>query len=270
MNSSMKEKARQLLEEGKVSGFLGLMGNGHPAPHLFTRDNMEDLESLVVGSVRYPLNKLLMHVVRKYPEDTFAVMVRGCDERGLIELFKWNQLDPEKIIMAGVACPQELAEACECKRPYPQEFVSGEQVRGIEDSQRVKAIEALGQEERLSYWLAQFEKCIKCYGCRDVCPMCFCNDCTLEDPHLVSSADLPPESPIFHMTRAIHMAGRCIDCGLCDEVCPSNIPVRTLYKKVASIVSELFGYQTGDMTAGKSPFNILGKEPSQLLWWRLR
>jgi len=55
------------------------------------------------------------------------------------------------------------------------------------------------------------------------------------------------------------MVGRCIDCGLCEEACPSNIPVRTLYKKVGEIVSNMFGYKTGEATEGKSPLNILGE-----------
>ena len=54
------------------------------------------------------------------------------------------------------------------------------------------------------------------------------------------------------------MVGRCIDCGLCEEACPADIPLRTLYKKVAEIVSEELGYRTGYTLEEKSPFNIIG------------
>jgi Fe-S oxidoreductase len=53
------------------------------------------------------------------------------------------------------------------------------------------------------------------------------------------------------------MVGRCIDCGLCEEACPADIPIRTLYKKVAEIVSKEFGYKTGFNVDEKSPFNII-------------
>ena len=76
-----------------------------------------------------------------------------------------------------------------------------------------------------------------------------------------SGGNLPPENPMFHLTRAVHMAGRCIDCNLCTEVCPADIPLRTLYKKVAEIVKDEFGYVTGEPGEGKSPLNILGPDP---------
>jgi len=257
---AMLEKVRTLLNEGKIDGFIGLkLQHDQPVPFMFTKEHMDDLESLMVGDVRYPLNKGLLRVARQYPEFHFGVMVRGCDERGLTELFKWNQLCQDRVIPIGVACPPELAEACECYKPYPSEWVAGEKAKGITQSKRLQKIEKMNQKERLGYWMAQFNKCIKCYGCRDICPMCFCEACSLEDRNFILTGKLPPENPTFHLSRAVHMVGRCIDCGLCEEACPSNIPVRTLYKKVGEIVSNMFGYKTGEATEGKSPLNILGE-----------
>ena len=71
---------------------------------------------------------------------------------------------------------------------------------------------------------------------------------------------IPPENPIFHLTRAVHMAGRCIDCGLCEEACPADIPLRTLYKKVANIIADHYSYRPG-YDEEKSPLNILGPRP---------
>jgi len=99
---------------------------------------------------------------------------------------------------------------------------------------------------------------VKCYGCRNVCPMCFCNECSLEEDELVETGVLPTENPIFHLTRAVHMIGRCIDCGLCEETCPADIPLRTLYKKVAEIVAEQTGFRPGVDPEEKCPFNIYG------------
>jgi ferredoxin len=256
----MREKVKQLLDEGKITGFIGLKEQqGQPVPHLFTKENMGELESLVVGDIRYPLNKVLLRVAGRYTEDQLGVMVRGCDERGLNELFKWNQLRRDRVVPVGIACPPELAEACECYKPYPSEWVVGEKTGGISRSKRLEENEQLSQDERLHYWLEQFNKCIKCYGCRDICPMCFCEVCSLEDRDFIRTGTLPPENPIFHLSRAVHMVGRCIDCGLCEEACPSDIPVRTLYKKVEEIVSGLFDYRTGEDPDGKSPLNILGE-----------
>ncbi|MBC8419752.1 MAG: 4Fe-4S dicluster domain-containing protein [Proteobacteria bacterium] len=262
MSEKVKERVKALLGSGKIKGFLGLSNTyGHVGPHLFSDPN--DLDGMVVGDwrlpgdTRYSLNKQLIHIARRYPDDAFGVLVRGCDDRGLKTLYTWNQLNPEKVVPVGVACPQELAEACECLRPYPEEFVDGEKVEGCPfDS--VARVNALDMNGRFGYWVKEFSRCIKCYGCRDVCPMCFCNECSLEDEDLVDTGDIPPEIPMFHLTRAVHMAGRCIDCGLCNEVCPSDIPLRTLYKEVSVIIHEEFNYRPGQEAYMKSPLNILG------------
>ena len=262
MSEKVKERAGELLESGEIKGFLGLSNKyGHVGPHLFC--DKEDLDSLVVGDrkragdTRYSLNRQLINIHRRYPDDVFGVLVRGCDERGLKALYTWNQLNPQKVITVGIACPQKLADDCECLEPFPVEFVDGEKgVRCSSDSvARIDDLDLLG---RFEHWMNEFSKCVKCYGCRDVCPMCFCNECSLEDDGLIDPGNIPPETPMFHLTRAVHMVGRCIDCGLCSEACPADIPLRTLYKKVADIIDDEFKYRPGYAADEKSPLNILG------------
>ena len=161
----------------------------------------------------------------------------------------------------GLACSKELAEFCECYKPYPDEFVEGEKVPGV-DSERVKKVSALEEPERLKFWLDKFSRCIKCYGCRNICPMCFCKECSLEEMEFIETGKIPPENPIFHLTRAVHMAGRCIDCGLCEEACPVDIPLRILYKKVNNIIMDHYSYRPG-FGEEKSPLNILGSRPDE-------
>jgi ferredoxin len=265
MSENVKNKVKELLSSGKIIGFLGLCNrNGHVAPHLFCDEN--DLDNLVVGDwkgqgdSRYPLNRQLIKLARAYPDETFGVLVRGCDERGLNALATWNQLNPNKIEAVGIACSKELAEACECLKPYPEAFVEGDKTEGV-SSDSVAQIDSLDTEGRFERWYFEFSKCVKCYGCRDICPMCFCNECSLESDELIRSGDIPPEIPTFHLTRAVHMAGRCIDCGLCSEACPADIPLRTLYKKVADIIDDQFHYRTGYTAGQKSPLNFLGEAP---------
>lgn len=267
MIGKIKEKVRQLLASGKIKGFLGLRElHGQVGPYLFT--DGDDLDGLVLGDrmkpgdTRYPLNKQLITLARSYQEESFGVLVRGCDERGLKTLFASSQLNPEKVVPVGIACPQELADACECLKPYPDECEAGEPAEGRPFAS-VAAIDAKDLSERFKIWLAEFAKCVKCYGCRDICPMCYCKECTLGGKDFVSIGTLPPENPIFHLTRALHMAGRCIDCGLCNEACPADIPLRRLYKKIADIVDQEYHYRPGydDSTTSKPP-NIHGEAPA--------
>ncbi|GLI34920.1 4Fe-4S dicluster domain-containing protein [Desulforhabdus amnigena] len=263
MKQKVIDRVKELLGEGKIQGFLGLREqNGHIQPHLFTKP--EELEDLSLGDknkpgdARYPLNMMLIHLAQSYPDATFAVLVRGCDERGLIELYKWNQLQEERVIPIGIACGAELAQACSCSKPYPDQCVAGEKTEGVAGNPRVQEIDSMTVEDRFRYWMAQFDRCIKCYGCRNICPMCFCKECSLEEPELIQKGELPTENPIFHLTRAIHMIGRCIDCGLCEEACPADIPLRTLYKKVADIIAVDTGFRVGENRHEKCPMNVLG------------
>ncbi len=267
MIEQVRQHIKNLFNEGKITLFLGLQNqDGNVVPHLY--EKAEDLDNGFClgdldapGDSRYPIVKILMTVLSAAPDATVGVVVRGCDERALNEIVRWNQVKTsERLVKVGIACPNELAENHECRKPFPDEFVAGEKVEPVENFS-VAAVEAKDLSARLAYWMGEFDRCIKCYGCRDVCPVCFCNVCTLEDDSLIKTGDLPPENPIFHLTRAVHMAGRCIDCNLCTETCPAEIPLRTLYKKVAEIVREEFGYITGEPGEMKSPLNILGSDP---------
>ncbi len=263
----VKQKIKELLEGGSAKGVVALAhANGHVAPRLFQKG--DDLETLCLGDnekpgdARYPLNKVLITLARRYPDDVFGVLVRGCDERGLYGLYRLNQLNPDKVITIGISCPHDLALSCECQKPWPDDIAAGETADGIEQT-GVREAEGKERSERFSFWRDQFLKCVKCYGCRDICPMCFCHECSLECEDLIAKGDLPVEIPVFHLTRAMHMADRCIDCGLCDEACPSDIPLRLLYKKTAKIMNAEFGFTSGIDKNEKSPLSMMGPAPEK-------
>jgi formate dehydrogenase subunit beta len=267
MIDQVKQKISELLSDGTVKGIVALArANGHVTPYLFKKD--DDLSVLSLGDdqnpgdARYPLNKVLITISRQYPDDVFGILVRGCDERGLYGLYRLKQLEEDKVVPIGICCPQSLALQCECKKPWPDEIVAGEKSEGVLQK-HVQDVEAMDLSKRFSFWENQFLKCVKCYGCRDICPMCFCKECSLECEELVSKGNLPVDIPVFHLTRAMHMADRCIDCGLCDEACPSDIPLRVLYKKTAGIMNTEFGYTSGINKNEKSPLSIIGPGPEK-------
>lgn len=101
------------------------------------------------------------------------------------------------------------------------------------------------RRDRLNYWLSQFDKCIKCYGCRDACPLCYCEDCYLKPERLlIRRGQIPPEM-LFHITRLVHVADSCLDCGQCEAACPMEIPVSKLYHLLYKELGPVFGYESG-------------------------
>ena len=256
----MKATVKQWLAEGKVDVFLGYrMMAGHPLPYCFTFEKIEAVDDLVVGSARYALEKIATHMVAVRPEVKIGMLARDCNLRAVNVLCIWNQLKKENIQTIDInCCPSGLKEHGDCSYLEPEATGAWKREIGIDNTLRPEAMAPWGQAERFGRWMAEFQKCIKCYGCRNICPVCFCKECSLEHKELIGTGTLPPEVPIFHLVRAVHMAGRCIDCGLCEDACPVDIPLRLLYRKVNQIVAETFDYAAGS-NADQPPFSIIGE-----------
>jgi formate dehydrogenase (coenzyme F420) beta subunit len=256
----MKATVKSWLESGTIDIFLGYkMIDGHPLPHGFVRQRLEELDELTDGPHRYPLEKFAGHLLAAHPDLKIGMLARDCTRRALNVLSIFKQLPAEQIKTVNVnCCPSPLGVHGDCTYLQPRPSGTYKIRTGIDNTLSPAAVEAFPPDERLSRWMNEFQKCIKCYGCRNICPVCFCEACSLEDDALVATGPLPPEVPIFHLVRAAHMAGRCVDCGLCEDACPANIPLRLLYRKVNEIVATLFGYQAGSLADGHPPLNILG------------
>lgn len=264
MKDQIREYAKALLNEGKVAGFLALREeNGNIRPYFFTDpDELDHLavgDTEIAGAARYPLVKILMRMHRAHPHQTFGIMVRGCEERAIRKLLRASQLSAKRVVLAGFSCSDSLAARCGCLKPYPDELVAGSKPKQPSSN---KVVEATGRNfiRDLQFMKEQFERCVKCYGCRNVCPVCFCKECTLEEQTFVpQSRLLPPANPDFLLTRAVHMVDYCVYCGLCEEACPADIPLKTVYKMVANIMNEQHGYAIqgvpgrGDDRLGEEP-----------------
>ncbi|MFO7984831.1 MAG: 4Fe-4S binding protein [Desulfatiglandaceae bacterium] len=255
----MQQKVKQWLEDGTIDVFLGYKKmDNHSLPHCFTQARIEEVDDLVISLDRYPLEKIAAHMTALKPDLNVGMLARDCNQRALNVLYIWNQLNPDQIHPINVnCCPSPLKEQADCSYLKPAAVGGYKREEGVDNTFQPEAFHEYGQEERLARWMYEFQKCIKCYGCRNICPVCFCKECSLEHGDLIGNGALPPEVPVFHLIRAVHMAGRCIDCGLCEDACPMDIPLRLLYRKVNEIVTQVFDYKTGT-SATQSPFNILG------------
>ncbi|MCK4716015.1 MAG: 4Fe-4S dicluster domain-containing protein [Candidatus Marinimicrobia bacterium] len=118
-----------------------------------------------------------------------------------------------------------------------------------------------------------FGKCVGCHGCSRVCPICYCVMCDFESHNYdynleifeteltqKSALRLPPDTIFFQIGRLTHMSFSCVGCGQCEDVCPANIPVSTIFKKVGKATARLFDYIPGKDVEESIPVMIFKEE----------
>jgi ferredoxin len=259
-----KVRAHVAQKLAELDGVVGLRRTAQgTAPYLFLEG--DDLSRLVLEP-RYPLAPIVSLLQKRYPQARLGIVARGCDTRALVEMAKREQVDPDRLYLLGVACTAEEAEECHCAdpapdaEPWPQAELIGTPVRGVPPNPVVAEYERMSLEERRAFWKQQFIKCIKCYGCRNMCPECFCESCALEDPLWVERGVLAPPFPMFHLIRAMHMASRCVACRQCELVCPAHIPLTVLYDLIRRDVGELLEYVPGADLAAEPPLSLTLEE----------
>jgi Fe-S oxidoreductase len=71
------------------------------------------------------------------------------------------------------------------------------------------------------------------------------------------------EKRTFHLGRAYHLAGRCVDCRECERVCPMEIPISLLNSKLIQEMHTLFGHRAG-LEPVPSPFVTILNGEEQL------
>ena len=110
-------------------------------------------------------------------------------------------------------------------------------------------------DERWAYWSEQLGRCIRCHACREVCPLCTCVQCVADKnrPQWIPTSVTLPGDVLWQMTRVLHLAGRCVDCGECERACPLDIPLGLLTRYVAQMVEKRFDYKTSDDPSVAAP-----------------
>jgi formate dehydrogenase subunit beta len=114
--------------------------------------------------------------------------------------------------------------------------------------------------------MREFDRCIRCYACRQVCPGCYCTTCMFErdDGLWVDIGIELPQKHVFHLGRALHLAGRCVECDECERVCPMDLPLSLLNRRLVREIEALYGHRAGREEALTPLLFELGEEGSPI------
>lgn len=118
--------------------------------------------------------------------------------------------------------------------------------------------EKLDPAGRLAAFAENYKSCIRCYACRDACPLCYCHTCFVDEaqPQWCGKTQDDADVLTYHLLRAFHCAGRCTDCGACESACPQGIKVRRLTSKIEKDVRGLYGYSAGMDQDSPPPMSV--------------
>jgi coenzyme F420-reducing hydrogenase delta subunit/ferredoxin len=246
----LRETAARLLTDDTVKVVIGY---GERGPTFITRP--EDAARLVWNESCFAnlTTYLKRQEVRALGKP--AIVLKGCDERGLVVLEKESQVERAQVYTIGMPCPgmgQPKCAACDTRETRFADEVIGADNASVPTptADRYAALDPLLQkssEERLAFWTAEFDRCLKCYACRQVCPMCYCERC-LADKNRPQAIDTSPHRQgnfAWHLSRAMHLAGRCVGCDECTRACPAAIDLRLLNLALAHAVETKFAYRAG-------------------------
>jgi formate dehydrogenase subunit beta len=150
---------------------------------------------------------------------------------------------------------------CTHRNPVVHDVLIGEPVeeqKDVEPYKDVEKIEQMSPEDRWGFFNRLISRCLRCYACRNACPLCYCPTCFVDEarPQWVGKSTDPTDTMTFHFLRAYHCAGRCTDCGACERVCPVGISMRQFTKKLNKDTKELFSWEAGLTFDQRPPLDV--------------
>jgi ferredoxin len=251
MNNSIKKKAADLLTSGNVNVVIGFTAGTAGKPRAVFIQKADDIDQLIFNS-QCVLNLavyLTKDEIKKLGK--LAIVAPLPVMRAIVQLAFEQQLKESDLVVLGVSPEGELVEfdTFASIEKYLENFKLELETR---EKEMLEKISSMSLEERWNFWIKELSECFKCYACRAACPMCYCKRCAVEQnrPQWIPVASHALGNLEWHVNRAMHLAGRCVNCDACYNACPKGIPINFLTKLMLADAHEVFGYEGPSLNQG--------------------
>jgi len=140
-------------------------------------------------------------------------------------------------------------QTCEARNPVVYDVLVGEPGSRTNEGRYpdVTEFEQRQSRERFRLFKHESARCIRCYACREACPLCYCTECFVDSssPRWLEPGTEVSDLVVWQLLRAFHGAGRCVDCGACARACPLDLNLFHLSRKINKDLGALFNFKAG-------------------------
>ena len=191
---------------------------------------------------------------------------KGCEEfipynaDMTVDLIGKNDVDKQCIIFFNTKKGVELIK--DMKGEFLEKELDNKKLDKVREKRHIEKKNLFNELETkmngMDGLIEIFGKCIGCHGCSKVCPICYCKLCGFEssdfeykpsnyetDFRKRGGIRVPPRTLFYHLGRLDHISISCVACGSCEDVCPVDIPISVIFKKIGESVQKLFDYIPG-------------------------
>jgi ferredoxin len=255
--NSLIARAKELLENKTVSVVIGYEAGptGIARPAFITDPSKAEkliydercVHNLAVYITKSEVKKLGKMAITA----TLPVM------RSIMMLLSEQQVVADDIIVLGISSEGKLLDISDIT--VLQGFIEKSDLGNPEKEKKLLAeLNKMSSEEKFAWWEKELSRCIKCYACRQACPMCYCTRCAVEvnQPQWIPVQSNTEGNIEWHILRAMHLAGRCISCGECGRACPVGIPCHLLTMHLVDETHKYFNVYAGTSDKMKSVLSV--------------
>lgn len=238
----LKNRVKELIGTGAVKVVIGYeQGTGNKTRALFVEKH-EDASRLIFDS-RCVMN-LATYITKQEIREKgrMGIVATLPVMRSIVQLASEYQVNDSNLLVLGITPESKMIEFSDLVEV--ETFIHQ---YGIEiDARNKEMLDKLGRmttAERWKFWIDELAPCFKCYACRAACPMCYCHRCTVDfnQPQWIPVPSHELGNLEWHVMRAVHLIGRCIDCDGRANACPLAIPINLLNKRMLEDAKIHFG-----------------------------